>query len=368
LLIEDVKVDGVSHERPDRLRIPAGARSLEIAYTAIALTNAESVHFRYRLDGVDQAWVNADARRVAFYNNLKPGTYTFTVSASSGSGQWRDAPALVLEQLPYFYQTTWFLLLMATAVISTGVFIYRLRVQQAVDRIEAGFQERMDERARIAQELHDTVVQAIAGSTMLVESAAEKVPDSLPIVKGTLLRAADRLDFALAESRAALKGLRDTTKSETDLAKQFSAVAANATDQKIKFTLAIVGEKRDLRPTIRYEVFRIGSEAIANAFKHSEGTSIRVELGYVNGLRLSVQDNGKGIPEDVLAHGKNGHFGLQGTRERADRIGAKLAVRTRMGEGTEVEIAIPEGIAFEAASSAPSLLARCRSILRQRQI
>jgi len=65
---------------------------------------------------------------------------------------------------------------MATIVISTGVFIYRLRLQQAVDRIEAGFEERMEERARIAQELHDTVVQAIAGSTMLVESAAEKVP------------------------------------------------------------------------------------------------------------------------------------------------------------------------------------------------
>ena len=334
----------------------------------IALTNPESVHFRYRLDGVDLAWVNADARRVAFYNNLKPGTYTFTVSASSGAGQWRNAPALVLEQLPYFYQTTWFLLLMATAAISIGVFIYRLRVQQAVDRIQAAFEERMEERARIAQELHDTVMQAIAGSTMLVENAAEKVPDSLPLVKGTLLRAADRLDFALAESRAALKGLRDTTRSETDLAKQLAAVAANAAEQKITFKLAIVGEARELRPTVRYEVFRIGSEAVANAFQHSGGTSIGVELGYVDGLRVSVQDNGKGIPADILQRGKDDHFGLRGIRERADRIGAKLAVRSRLGEGTEVEIIVPEDIAFDTAPGAPSLLVRCLSRLRQRQI
>src|SRR5579871_819459 len=367
-LIEDVKVDGVSHERPDRLRVPPGARSIEIAYTAIALTNPESVRFRYRLDGVDQAWVNADTRRTAFYNNLKPGAYTFTVSSSSGAGQWRDAPALVLEQLPYFYQTTWFLLLMETVAVSVGVFIYRLRVQQAVDRIQAGLEERMEERARIAQELHDTVVQAIAGSTMLVESAAEKVPDSLPIVKGILLRATDMLDFALTESRAALKGLRDTTRSETDLAKQLAAEAANAADPKVTFEVAILGEVRELRPLIRYEVFRIGSEAIANAFRHSGGTSVGLEVGYVNGLRVVVQDNGKGIPVDILQHGKDNHFGLRGIRERADRIGAKLAVRSRSGQGTEIEITVPEGIAFETPPGAPSLLARCLSRLRRRHV
>ena len=120
--------------------------------------------------------MNADARRVAFYNNLKPGTHTFTVAASSGSGPWRNAPALVLEQLPSFYQTTWFLALVITAAVSIGVFIYRLRVRQAVDRIQAGFEERMEERARIAQELHDSVVQAIAGSTMLWRAPRKKCP------------------------------------------------------------------------------------------------------------------------------------------------------------------------------------------------
>jgi signal transduction histidine kinase len=226
----------------------------------------------------------------------------------------------------------------------------------------------MEERARIAQELHDSVVQAIAGSTMLVESAAEKVPDSLPIVKGTLLRATDRLDFALTESRAALKGLRDTAQSETDLAKQLAAEAANAADPKISFTMSILGEARELRPMIRYEVFRIGSEAISNAFRHSCGSSVGLEVGYVNGLRVLVRDDGKGIPADILQHGKSAHFGLRGIRERADRIGAKLAVRSRLKEGTEVEITVPEGIAFETAPGTPSFLVRCVSRLRRRYV
>jgi ligand-binding sensor domain-containing protein len=237
LLIEYVKVDGVSHERPDRLRIPPGARSIEIAYTAIDLTNPESIHFRYRLTGADPASVDADTRRVAFYGNLKPGTYTFTVSASRGEEQWRESPALVLEQLPYFYQTQWFALLASATALSLAFFVYRLRLQQAVDRIQAGFQARMQERTRIAQELHDTVVQAISGSMMLVENAAEKVPESLPVVKGALLRAVDRLDVALAESRAALKGLRISGTLENNLAKQLSDVAGDTWTPDIAFRL-----------------------------------------------------------------------------------------------------------------------------------
>jgi signal transduction histidine kinase len=365
LLIEDVKIDGFPHSSPDHIRIPPGTRSVEIAYTAIALSNPESVQFRYRLDGMDPDWIDVGSKRIASYNNLKPGVYTFKISASTGAGQWREAPALVLEQLPSFYQTTWFALLVATAAVSMGVFSYRLRLQRATDRIQAGFEERMDERARIARDLHDTVVQAIAASTMLVEAAAEKVPDSLPIVKGTLLHAVDRLDFALGESRVALKGLRDNTKSDNDLAKQLSTLAANACDHKVTCTLAAVGEERGLRPMIRYEVFRIASEAITNAVKHSNGPSIGVELCYVSGLRLSVRDNGKGIPADVLTRGEDDHFGLQGMRERADRLGAKLTIHSRAGAGTEVELTIPQDIAFGKPFGKPSLLVRALSRLRR---
>lgn len=364
VVIEDVKIDGVSHSQSNRIRIPPGARSIELRYTALTLSSPETVRFRYRLEGVDEDWVDADARRVAFYNNLKPRTYTFRVSASAGEEQWRESSALVLEQLPFFYQTKWFMLLASATALSLVFFVYRLRLQQAVDRIEAGFQERMEERTRIAQELHDTVVQAISGSTMLVENAAEKIPDTLPVVKGALLRAVDRLDVALEESRAALKGLRASASSENNLAGQLSEVARASTRQDIAFDLVITGEAREIRPVVHHEVFRITSEAITNALKHSDATSVRVDLGYLNELQISVSDNGKGIPEEVLQRGKEGHFGLEGMRERADHIGATVEVYSRVRAGTEVRIIVPGHIAFESGAITSSLVARVVSRIR----
>jgi signal transduction histidine kinase len=361
VLIEDVTIDRVLHSEPNRIRVPPGARSIELRYTALTLSNPESVRFRYRLEGIDNDWVEADARRVAFYNNLKPGAHTFRVSASTGEEQWRESSALVLEQLPYFYQTNLFTLLASATVLSLFFFVYRLHLQQAVDRIQAGFEERMDERTRIANELHDTIMQAISGSTMLVESAAEKVPDSLPVVKGTMLRAADMLGAAMAESRAALQGLRGSASSDNNLARQLSEVAGDSNHRDIAFNLAITGAPRDIRPMIHYEVFRIGSEAIGNALKHSGATAIRVDLEYLTELRMSVWDNGKGIPEQVLRRGKEGHFGLEGMRERADRIGATLEVYSRAGEGTEVRLLVPGRVAFEASATTPSLVARALS-------
>jgi signal transduction histidine kinase/streptogramin lyase len=360
VLIEEVTVDRVSQPDSGRIRIPPGARSLELRYTALTLTSPETLRFRYRLEGIDDDWVDADARRVAYYNNLKPGAYTFRVSASAGEEQWRESSALALEQLPFFYQTPWFVLLASATALSLAFFLYRLRLQQAVDRIQAGFQERMQERTRIANELHDTIVQAISGSTMLVENAAEKVPDSLPVVKGAMLRAADMLGAAMAESRAALKGLRGSGSLENNLAKQLSEVASDAQAPDIAFRLLITGESRAIRPAIQYEVFRIVSEAIVNAFKHSGARSIRADLDYLNGLRIFVQDDGRGIAEQVLQQGRDGHFGLSGMRERADRIGATLEVYSRAGAGTEVRVMVPGHLAF-VADATSSLVARALS-------
>jgi signal transduction histidine kinase len=344
--------------------IPAGSRSIEIGYTALTLSSPETVRFRYRLEGIDNKWVDVDSRRIAFYNTLKPGTYTFRVAASAGGDEWREGAPLVFRQLPFFYQTAWFMLLVSACAVSLAVFAYRLRVRQAIDRIQIGFRERMDERTRIAQELHDTIVQAISGSTMLVETAADRVPDALPAVKGTLLRAADRLGFALTESRAALKGLRASTEFETDLVKQLSAVASDAENQGKAFELVTKGESREIRPMICYEVYRIGAEAIGNAFRHSEAATIRVELAYENGLQLSVRDNGKGIRTEILHRANDGHYGLQGMRERAARIGAKLELTSRVAEGTLVFLTVPTDIAFDTNATEQSFINRVVSRLR----
>lgn len=242
--------------------------------------------------------------------------------------------------------------------MSICYFLYRLRLQQIAVRIQARFEARIEERTRIAQELHDTVVQAICGSTMLVENAAEKTPDSLPVVKGSLLRAVDKLEAALVESRAALNGLRGSRNGQDDLAKQLSDLASEANVPGITLRVVTTGEPRPLYPAIQYEIFRIGSEAISNAVKHSGATILWIDIEYLNDIQLVIRDEGKGIPEQVLRSGKVGHFGLEGMRERAERIGGSLDVHSRAGAGTQVSLRVPGHIAFQPGKSSRSLTTR----------
>jgi signal transduction histidine kinase len=95
------------------------------------------------------------------------------------------------------------------------------------------------------------------------------------------------------------------------------------------------------------EVYRIGREAIVNAYRHSQARVIETEVEYrPTDLRIAVRDNGCGIDPQDLKWGRNGHWGLQGMRERAERIGARLRLWSRVALGTEVELCVPGQIAF----------------------
>lgn len=177
-------------------------------------------------------------------------------------------------------------------------------------------------------------------------------------MKGALLRAVDKLDVALAESRAALKGLHRSAPNDNDLARQLSEAASDTPLSGVTLKMTITGEPRALRPVVHYEAFRIGCEAIGNALRHSGASSLQVDLDYMNGFRIVVRDDGKGIPEDVLHAGRDGHFGLLGMQKRADRIGASLRVYNRAGAGTEVRLEIPGHIAFLEALPTSSLIER----------
>ncbi len=351
VLIEQIRSDGASQPTRGQLRIAPGTRSLEVEYSALTLSTPEAVQFRYKLEPLDSEWIDAGTRRVAYYNNLQPGEYRFRVAATASEGYWHEASILQVQQLPFFYQTWWFVALVAAAGGSLVWAAHRFRVQTALAEMRARSEERIQERVRIAQELHDTVVQAIAGSTMLVENAAEKVPDAMPVLKGTLLRVLDRLDSALSQSRTALAGLRDSVGESNDLPRALEAVKDNFR-HSVDFHLEVVGEYDTVHPIVRYEVLRIGSEAISNALQHSDATSVYVELSYLDSLRLIVRDNGRGIERGMLTQGVDGHFGLQGMRERAEQIGSALVVSSRPGHGTEVILTVPAQIAFPGRASA----------------
>jgi signal transduction histidine kinase len=108
------------------------------------------------------------------------------------------------------------------------------------------------------------------------------------------------------------------------------------------------GEQRPLRPLLRDEVYRIGREALINAFRHAHAKRIEMEINYSSRrLRMLVRDDGLGINPEVVRSGLEGHWGLSGMRERADRIGASLNVWSSPTAGTEIELTVPSRIAFE---------------------
>jgi signal transduction histidine kinase len=353
VVVEEINLDGARYSRQDRLRIPAGTHSIGITYSAIALTNPESIRFRYRLDGVDRDWIDADSRRIALYNNLKPGTHTFTVSASAGGGQWKQAPVLVLEQVPFVYQTTWFMILATTTVILLGVFVYRARVHRAVDRIQARFQERMDERTRIARDLHDTVLQSFQGVLLKFSAVKYSIRDRPDEAEETLERLLAQGREAIVEGRNAVQGLRASTVVSNDLARAVTALgeellADRSDPHNPHFGVQVEGAPRDFVPVLRDEVYLLAGEALRNAFHHAEARRIEVHIHYDHReLRMLVKDDGKGIDPQILsAGGRTGHHGLAGMHERAKLAGGKLALTSKPDSGTEVDLTIPASVAY----------------------
>jgi len=361
VLVENVTIDGNSYSPLGPVRVRPAAHSIEIPYTALTLSNSESVRFRYRLEGVDVDWVDAGDRRTAFYSNLKPGTYAFRVRASAGADQWLESSPLVLEQMPSFYQTRTFFLLATVAATACVVLIYRLRLRLAVDRINAGFDQRITERTRIARELHDTLLQSFQGLMLRLQVVDDLLPDGK--AKHHLGQALERADQAIAEGRNAVYDLRGSAAATNDLAQTVKALGEElATSDSAAFNLLIEGAARDLNPIVRDEVYRITREALRNAFRHARARRVETEIVYgERAFRVRVRDDGKGIEHSTLEKGRTGHYGLEGMRERAKQVAGTLEIWSRPGVGTEIDLRIDGAIVY-----APSTDRRWLGLFRKR--
>jgi signal transduction histidine kinase/ligand-binding sensor domain-containing protein len=350
--IEEVVANHKKYQPQDKLRLPALTRELEIDYTGLSFMIPQKVRFRYKLEGHDAGWEEPGTRRQAFYSDLPPGTYRFRVVACNNDGIWNEAGAtLDFSVAPAWYQTTLFRLLCVATVIFVVWVLYRLRVRTIARAISARFDERLAERTRLARELHDTFVQTIQGSKMVADDALEQSDDPV-----RMRRAMERLSVwlgqATEEGRAALNSLRTSTTQRNDLAEALQRATENdlvPTSMAVSFSVA--GEAREMHPIVRDEVYRIGFEAIRNAAMHSKASRLEVELEYAHDLTIRVSDNGIGIDPAVADHGKDSHFGLQGMRERAARIGGKLSLASSATSGTEIVLVVPGGIVFRKAKS-----------------
>lgn len=341
--VERFVADGSVIDASQPLRLRPLTRDIEIDYTALSLAEPRKVLFRYKLEGFDSEWRGAGTRRQAFYTNLQPRAYRFRVLACNNDGVWNESGAtLDFDLLPAFYQTRSFLLLCLVVVMILAWGAYGLRVWQVTSQLRERFEERLKERTRIAQELHDSLIQDVMGISLQIEVTDELLPADIP-AKRSVARALGLCKSALDAGRRALNDLRSVPLSAADLVKSFSQLANDATrDNRTKIDVIVEGRERPLKVLAGNDVLQIGRQAITNALQHAHASKIRVLLSYgEQELRLQVQDNGRGISEETLNLRRPGHYGIAGMKERAERLSGDISVRSRLGEGTEVNLCVP---------------------------
>jgi len=255
---------------------------------------------------------------------------------------------------PVFWQTWWFRLSSAVAFALAVAAFFRLRMLQLTRQMNLRFEERLAERARIARDLHDTLLQSFQGLLLRFQAATNLLPGRPEEARKTLESAIDQAAQAITEGRDAVQGLRSSTVVTNDLASAISTLgqelaSGETNPDAAEFRVEVEGTPRNLHPILRDEVYRIAGEALRNAFKHAQAQRIEVEIRYdERHLRLRVRDDGKGIDAKHLNEdGQPGHYGLRGMRERAKLLGGKLAGWSERDSGTEVELSIPASRAYE---------------------
>lgn len=340
VVITALRANNATIPDPRQIDLAAGTSQIEIDFAALSLSMPERVQVRYRLEGVDNGWVDPGTRRQAFYTGLGPGKYRFRVIAANSDGVWnRDGAVADIDIPPTFTQSRWFVLLCVAAFGLVLWGLYTFRVRQLTARVHNRLEARQAERERIARDLHDTLLQGFQGLVLHIQAATERVPAEL-VARPMLDRALDQADLVLVEGRDRVCALRNDSMDGLE-ASLVRAAEQCAERGDASFRLTIEGSPRPLNPIVRDEAGLIGQEAIRNAYQHAAASRIDVLIVFQHRyFRLSVRDDGCGIADRTLADGKSGHFGLVGMRERAARIGGKLTVVGIASGGTEVALVV----------------------------
>jgi ligand-binding sensor domain-containing protein len=312
---------------------------LSLHYAGLSFVAPARVRYRYRLDGFDPKWIDAGARRVAYYTNIPPGHYTFHILAANNDGVWNDTGAtLEIRVLPHLWQTWWFRTLLGLALLLIGYQIYRMRVRN----VELRFDAVLAERTRIAREIHDTLAQDIVGISVQLELVSRLLGTSVDAARTQLDAARGLVKSSLSEARSSIWNLRSAAGGTNDLpARVNRAVTQAAANDPAKLRFQVRGTYRAAPPAVEDQLLRVSQEAVNNALHHSGASTIDVTLVYdTRSVQLSVDDDGRGFVHDATRFVQGGHFGLQGMQERAAEIGGVLRIDTQPAKGTRISLRV----------------------------
>lgn len=339
----------------DSITLSPRQNIFSIEFSALSFFNAQTNRYRYKLDGLDNDWHPATSdQRLVSYTTLPAGTYTFEVQGATSGGPWTGPRArLRIKILPPWYQTLWFL----GACVSTFLLllwsIYVLRLRELDREFNTALEARVDERTRIARDLHDTLLQSFNGALLGFLAVSNLLPARAEEAKQRIDNAIEQASSAITEGRDAVHALRSGVLTTADLAQpigDFGRELLSGPTNEIspELCVQVEGEPRNLNPMVRDEVYRIAAEALRNAVQHAKARRIEVEIRYdEEQLRLRVRDDGIGIDPAVVDPGRApGHWGLRGMRERAKLVGGTFEVWSKLDSGTEVELSIPAVSAY----------------------
>ena len=334
----------------DRAELPAGTGQLRISYAAPLPGRPERIRFRHRLLGLDATWQEDGDRRQAVYTRLPPGAYVLELQALE-PGQWQTPVSRwTFRVQPGWYQTRTFQagLLLLAFLLAWGAYRWRLRAHGR--RVQERAEVRLAERERIARELHDHLLQGAMGLTLQVQAGMEEMPPGHP-ARIRLERALVQADALLVQTRDQVQALRIHQLDEnlgTLLLQQALALRGERSEPAIE--LVQTGEARALCPAAVTEVLMLAREAVQNALRHAQARRIVLQLAHrPDGLRLTVSDDGRGLPTELAP----GHWGMQGMRERAAQLQARLDWGPAPGGGTQVTLWVPALQAYGEGEAAP---------------
>jgi signal transduction histidine kinase len=360
VLIQEVTVDDQPVSMPGpgaaaKLRIQPGKHRFEFRYTGLSLVAPEKVRFKYRLDGLESEWVDVDTRRVAYYSYLKPGDYTFRVTACNNDGVWSEqGAALAFTVQPWFWQTWWF----ASGAVLAGIgavggaarYITRRRLHKKMERLE---RQRVleNERARIAKDIHDDLGASLARIMLLSQSDRAEGEDSQQVVTrlGKVYLTARELTRTMDEIVWAVSPHHDTLDSLVNYLGKFSQDYLNVAGIRCRLVVPIQLPAWPLTAEVRHSLFLAFKEALHNVVKHASATEVRISLALAeSGFSASIEDNGIGFDPAAVGAAATvrdplriaGGNGLTNMRKRIKGIGGECQMDSAPGKGTTVRFIV----------------------------
>ena len=337
--IESIAADARSFDPAVPLQLPARTSHLQIGFAALTLSDPTRVRYRYRLDGYDNAWVDAGAARQATYTNLPPRQYQFRVMASGGDGNWGEpSSALTFAIQPMFYQTRWFYLVCGVSAFLIVYLSWRVHVRQ----VRRQFALVLAERIRMSRAIHDTLLQGLAALALQVDDLSHNADLSSPPGRNRILAIRRQVEGYIRQARRSILDLRTPTLATHDLPQALREAAELAIGGRaVELDVTVKGTPHACAASVEEQLLLIGQEAVNNAVRHGQASRVAVEIDY-RGDRtfLRVADDGVGFDTEAASR-SSGHYGLLSMRERAEQVRGRLTIASKPGSGTEIETVVP---------------------------